>query len=171
MAVDQESSVPHLAPKKAELAGLSLLMTLPRRVLSVARFEFRRSITPARLAVWSVLALFPVAIMGIVSFYDAPPEPFAWGIMFYGLVPQVVCLLGLLLWVAPVVHSELEGRTWFYLTSRPGGRVAMLLGKYLNGVAWCAAAGCLGVTLAMIVAGVGIHDSFTSARDKQDPWR
>ncbi len=37
------------------------------------------------------------------------------------LLPQVVTVLGLLLWATPVVHSELEGQTWVYAVVRPGG--------------------------------------------------
>ena len=41
----------------------------------------------------------------------------------FGLIPEVICLLGLLLWATPIVHTELEGRTWIYLAVRPRGRI------------------------------------------------
>ena len=55
-----------------------------------------------------------------------------WGLILFGLIPEVITLFGLLLWVTPVVQAELEGRTWIYLAVRPRGRVSMLLGKYLD---------------------------------------
>jgi hypothetical protein len=166
MALNQQHGSSDLAAATpiSPAGSLSLLASLPWRILSVVRFEFRRTRTPPRLAVWSVLAFFPVVIMAIVRYYGGPQGPIeeevklAWGVMFYALVPQVVCLLGLLLWVCPVVHSELEGRTWYYLTSRPDGRIAMLLGKYLNGVAWTATAGWFGATLAVLIAWPSVLD-------------
>ncbi len=42
----------------------------------------------------------------------------AWGLILFGLIPEVITLFGLLLWVTPVVQAELEGRTWIYLAVR-----------------------------------------------------
>jgi ABC-type transport system involved in multi-copper enzyme maturation permease subunit len=85
-------------------------------------------------------------------------EEEAWGIILYGLIPQVVCLLGLLLWVSPLRNTELEGRTWTYLAVRPGGKTAVLLGKYFNGVLWTAATAILGLTLAFYVGQPTVYD-------------
>jgi ABC-type transport system involved in multi-copper enzyme maturation permease subunit len=71
--------------------------------------------------------------------------------MLLYLIPQVVCLLGLLLWATPNVHSELEGRTWIYLAVRPDGKAMVLLGKYLTAVAWSASACLLALTISVIV--------------------
>jgi ABC-type transport system involved in multi-copper enzyme maturation permease subunit len=56
--------------------------------------------------------------------------------MLFALVFLValVCVLMLLLWATPNVHSELEGKTWHFLVVRPGGRIACFLGKYLVAV-------------------------------------
>ena len=85
-----------------------------------------------------------------------PPPPVypteVWGAVFFGLIPEVITLFGLLLWVTPLVHSELEGRTWIYLAVRPRGRVSVLLGKYLSAVTWTAVAGWLSATICVFVA-------------------
>ena len=130
-----------------------LLLKLPQQILSVARFEFRRTNTVPRLALWAALMAFPMVIVAFVSSYGGMADPVAWGVVLYALVPQVTCHLALLLWVAPNVNSELEGRTWFYITARPGGRIALLLGKYINGLVWTISAGSIAATLAVLVAG------------------
>lgn len=101
---------------------------------------------------------FPMIIVALVSSYGGITDRFAWGVVLYVLVPQVTCHLGLLLWVAPNVNNELEGRTWFYLTARPAGRIAMLLGKYANGLLWTLTAGWIAASLAVLVAGPTLED-------------
>jgi hypothetical protein len=172
--------------------------------LSVFRFELRRTLTPGRIAVWLMLILFPVLIVGIMKRYEgeleldwrpraarqvsparspkrlersrprsrgltatgmasaraetpppAPPERLptqVWGLVFFGLIPEVITLFGLLLWVPTLVHAELEGRTWIYLAVRPRGRVNVLLGKYLTAVTWTILAGWISTTLCVLVA-------------------
>lgn len=123
--------------------------------LTVLGFEWNRSRTIPRIAVWIVMALFPAAILTLrcigtrTSQYDA----FIFDTMLLYLIPQVVCLLGLLLWATPNVHSELEGRTWIYLAVRPDGKAMVLLGKYLTAVAWSASACLLALTISVIVCG------------------
>ncbi len=51
---------------------------------------------------------------------------------------------------APLVHAELEGRTWIYLAVRPRGRVSVLLGKYLTAVAWTTLAGWTSTTICVL---------------------
>ena len=82
-----------------------------------------------------------------------PPSPLSqlWGAVFFGLIPEVITLFGLLLWVPPLVHAELEGRTWIYLAVRPRGRVSVLLGKYLTAVAWTALAGWISTTICVCI--------------------
>ena len=75
-----------------------------------------------------------------------------WGLILFGLIPEVITLFGLLLWVTPVVQAELEGRTWIYLAVRPRGRVSLLLGKYLTAVTWTALAGCVSATICVQIA-------------------
>ena len=77
---------------------------------------------------------------------------FDWGVILFGLIPEVITLFGLLLWVTPVVQAELEGRTWIYLAVRPRGRASMLLGKYLTAITWTALSGCVSATVCVWVA-------------------
>ena len=85
---------------------------------------------------------------------EEPPNSMdrLWGIVFFGLIPEVITLFGLLLWVPPLVHAELEGRTWIYLAVRPRGRVSVLLGKYLTAITWTALAGWISTTVCVLVA-------------------
>lgn len=126
------------------------------KVLTVIRFEIRRTRTDARAATWLVMVLFPVGLLAVYRLeaetepaFVPPPEQIL-GLVLYGLIPQVVCLLGLMLWVAPVLQAELEGRTWIYLAVRPGGKLATMIGKYLNGIAWTASAALVGLTIGML---------------------
>lgn len=122
-----------------------------RSVIAVFRFEVRRTKTASRLSIWFILALFPVAITALVRAEGGPPQEEVWGIFLYVLVTQVVCLLGLLLWVASLLQNELEGRTWIYFAVRPGGKWAILVGKYLNGIYWTGSAALLGLSLSVLV--------------------
>ncbi len=72
--------------------------------------------------------------------------------MNFILIPEVVCLLGLLLWAVPVIQAEVEGKTWPYLAVRPCGKVPLLLGKYLTAVLWTAAAAGLAIVLVLAAA-------------------
>ena len=145
--------------------------------LSVFRFELRRTMTPSRIAAWLMLVVFPILIVSIMKYYEPDFDPFPadqpvwstesgrenplergrypstlWGAVLFGLVPEVITLFGLLLWVTPLVHAELEGRTWIYLAARPRGRVSVLLGKYLTAITWTAAAGWCSATACVLVA-------------------
>ncbi|NLX54557.1 MAG: ABC transporter permease [Planctomycetaceae bacterium] len=88
---------------------------------------------------------------------EAEPNPMdpIWGFVFFGLIPEVITLFGLLLWVPPLVHAELEGRTWIYLAVRPRGRVSVLLGKYLTAITWTALAGWASTTACVLIAQPG----------------
>lgn len=145
--------------------------------LSVFRFELRRTMTPSRITAWLLLVTFPIMIFSIMKYYESDFDPFPsgsptwnadaddpnalqrgrypatlWGGVLFGLVPEVITLFGLLLWVTPLVHAELEGRTWIYLAVRPRGRVSVLIGKYLTAVTWTAAAGWTSATVCVLIA-------------------
>jgi ABC-type transport system involved in multi-copper enzyme maturation permease subunit len=126
----------------------------------------RRTRTDARAATWLIMVLFPAGLL-ILYRLEAqtnadfqPPHEQILGIVLYGLIPQVVCLMGLLLWVAPVLQAELEGRTWIYLAVRPGGKFATLMGKYLNGVIWTSSAALLGLTIGMLAGQLHVSQPF-----------
>ncbi len=137
-------------------------LTLP---LSVLLSELRRSLTVGRIATWMLLVAFPVAIITAVSvivtmnsrdqFYT---DEFVQGIgmAMYFLIPEVSCLLGLLLWATPAISTEVEGQTWVYLTMRPQGKTSVLLGKYLTSVIWTVSAALVAVALCCVVICVTI---------------
>lgn len=100
-------------------------------------FELRRSFTFQRTSVSLLLALFPpvmlsLLILGTEAAGGAQArsvlQDFAKLITI--LLVSLVCLLSVLLWATPNVYSELEGKSWGFIASRPGGRVALFLGKF-----------------------------------------
>jgi len=123
-----------------------------RATLAVFRFEFGRAFTPVRLVFGTALACFPPGLVALIHHLAGPPpDASAVAFMFFILIPEVVCLMGLLLWATPAIHAELEGRTWSYLAVRSGGKGSVLLGKYLAAVAWTAMAAVLSLSLSVLV--------------------
>ena len=125
----------------------------PMVMLDVVRFELRRSLTPARLAIWFILVSFPIALMTVLRLTIDVNRVEPWGLMLYFLVPEVVCLLGLLLWATPVISTEIEGQTWIYLAMRRSGRSLVLLGKYITAVIWSVSAALVSTTVCVLVMG------------------
>ncbi|QEG39410.1 hypothetical protein [Roseimaritima ulvae] len=122
-------------------------------ILDVIRFELARSLTVGRLAIWCVLVAFPVALISVLRI-TIPVEPIErFGFTLYFLIPEIVCLLGLLLWATPVVSTEIEGQTWIYLAMRASGRNIVLLGKYLTAVLWTWTAAATGITISVLIIG------------------
>lgn len=134
-------------------------ITLP---IDVMVFELRRSMTLGRGAIWCILVAFPVAIMVTMNVVArmAMGDEFQvadllqpYGMTLYFLVPEVTCLLGLLLWATPAISTEIEGQTWVYLTLRSSGRRAVLLGKYLTAVVWTLSAALVAITICALATG------------------
>ena len=106
--------------------------------IATCSFELRRSFTVQRTAVSIVLALFPPAILLILilatrlsgDIYAIMAIQDFTKLLTVFLV-ALVCLLTTLLWATPNVYSEIEGKTWGFIASRPGGRVSVFLGKFL----------------------------------------
>lgn len=121
---------------------------------AVFAFEWRRALSPGRIAWWLVLAGFPVFLAAIVRMntITQPPRE-AWAVFLFILIPMLVTMLGTLLWTAPAVSTELERKSWVYIAIRPDGRTAMLLGKYLAGVAWVLPAALAGLVLSLLILG------------------
>ncbi len=124
--------------------------------LQVVRFELLRTLRRGRIALWIALAGFPSLLMLLVQLQsrgDVPEEALA--VMSYVLVPQISCMLGLLLWATPVVGSEIEAQSWVYLTLRSQGRAAIVLGKYLVSVIWTSTFGlvsAIGISLISLTS-------------------
>jgi ABC-type transport system involved in multi-copper enzyme maturation permease subunit len=138
-----------------------------RSVLAVFLFEVKRFRKPSRVVWWTALALFPGAIVALLRYYvpvDPPigpeaerlaqQEPLQASFVIFLLSGGVVCLLALLLSAVPLVQSEIEARTWIYLSVRPHARASLVAGKYAAAVAWSAAAAWIGLTLGLLLSGV-----------------
>ncbi len=130
---------------------------------AVFAFEWRRALTPGRIAWWLVLAAFPVFLVTVVRInadFRAPQNPeeadlvrAGWAWFLFVLIPMLVTMLGTLLWTAPAVSAELERKSWVYIAIRPDGRTAMLLGKYLAAVIWVLLAALTGLLISVMIAG------------------
>ena len=128
----------------------------PAAILAVSRFECKRSVTLSRGMGWLTISLFPALLIGLMRFTGASlalQDDFLSVALFF-IIVEIVCLLNLLLWAAPVVQSELEGKTWIYLSVRPQGRWAVVLGKYLVAVVWSTFGGWLSVLASLTASGL-----------------
>jgi ABC-type transport system involved in multi-copper enzyme maturation permease subunit len=124
----------------------------PATAWIVFRFEIGRILTLPRLAIGAALAAFPPALVAFIQYQGGRlHQPVAGGVALFMLIPEVVCLMGMLLWATPVIHTELEGKTWAYLAVRPAGKGPILLGKYLAAVAWTAMLALISLTLSVAI--------------------
>lgn len=122
---------------------------------TVATFQLRRLLTRPRLALAAVGAVFPAAVMVAVNRASRGRiEGDLTVAMLYALIPEAVCMLGLLVTMCPAVADELERGTWVHVAVRPGGRRSLLLGSYLAAVIWTAAVAIVATALALAVADV-----------------
>lgn len=119
---------------------------------AVFLFEWKRSMTMARMAWWLVLAGFPIFIVGLVRYsaYTLPSRE-VWALTLFALGPLLIVMMGTLLWMTPAVSVELERRSWVYLAVRPHGTTAVLLGKYLAAVSWVLPPAIIGMTAAVLL--------------------
>ncbi|MCX7432697.1 MAG: hypothetical protein NTY17_17190 [Planctomycetia bacterium] len=123
--------------------------------LAVAGFQIGRLISRQRLLLAGLGAIFPAAVMMAVRRTAAEGLDRDLAVtMIYALVPEAVCMLGLLVTMCPVVADELERGTWIHISVRPGGRRALLLGTYLAAVTWTSIVAILAAFLAVLVARV-----------------
>lgn len=112
-------------------------------------FEWKRALTTPRLLGWATLALFPVFIVALLRIPGESPPREIWIGFLFALIPMLLSMLGALLWTTSAIATELERRSWVYLTIRPHGGTAVLLGKYLAAVTWVLPAALVGLTLAV----------------------
>ena len=101
-------------------------------VKTTADFELRHGVSTRRIAVSAVLTLFPPAMLFLILFNGGP---IALDInLVICVFVFLIGLLSLLLWATPNVYSELESRGWIFISSRSGGRISVLLGKYIAAI-------------------------------------
>jgi len=120
-------------------------------IVAVARFQIDRLLTPPRLALAAIGVIFPTAVLlAAARARGASLEHDLGAILLYALVPEAVCMLGLLVTISPAVADELERGTWVHVAVRPGGRRALLLGTWLAAVLWTGAVALSGLLLALL---------------------
>jgi len=123
--------------------------------VAVASFQLGRLLSRQRLLLAGLGVIFPAAVMLAVRRTAAEGLDRDLAVMMiYALVPEAVCMLGLLVTMCPAVADELERGTWIHIAVRPGGRRALLMGTYLAAVLWTSVVGILAACLAVLVARV-----------------
>jgi ABC-type transport system involved in multi-copper enzyme maturation permease subunit len=129
----------------------------PRYWLTVFSHEWRRSLAARHFFSWFFLIGFPVLIVGLLRYTQREnPEPMdfvAWGSVLFVLIPGIGCMLSLLLTAAPLLQAELEGRSWIYLSVRPGARDALLFGKHLYAVSRTVLMATITLVLCLAIGG------------------
>ena len=153
--------------------------------LATCLFELRRSFTVQRTAVSLVLAAFPPLMITLLIFTTQVAKRTAVSesgrvdddvIEVVGIIQSfvpfvivflvsLVCLLSLLLWATPNVYSELEGKSWSFIASRPGGRISIFLGKFLASIFVS-----FGICLISMSLCVLVSDQLISLPDPQRLW-
>jgi ABC-type transport system involved in multi-copper enzyme maturation permease subunit len=103
--------------------------------IAVAAFQLGRLSTRPRLALAAAGTVFPAAVM-LAVLGTAPIDRDMAVVMIYALVPEALCMLGLLVTMCPAVADELERGTWIHVAIRPHGRRSLLVGTYLAAVIW-----------------------------------
>lgn len=145
----------------------SIVRRLADGAVATCSFELRRSFTFQRTAVSIVLALFPPVMLGLLiigtemsGVEQARSVIQDVATLITVLLVSLVCLLSLLLWATPNVYSELEGKSWSFIASRPGGRISVLLGKFLASFVVSFGISLLAISLCVAMAAqrLGIND-------------
>mgnify|MGYP006098460711 FL=1 len=133
------------------------------KVKAVFCNEWQQTFTVGRMAGWILLCLFPALLTTLVMVnvewtqvdgqwqMNELPATETWTMMLFA-VCEIVCLLQLLLWATPWLFVELEARNWIYLSVRPGGKSAVLFGKYLAASTRTMVGTGIGLLLALLVA-------------------
>jgi len=102
----------------------------------------------------AIIALLAAAVMLAVRRIAGGIDRDFGVVLLYALVPEAVCMLGLLVTMCPVVADELERGTWQHVAVRPGGRRSLLLGTFLAAVVWTAAVALVALGLTLLAAGL-----------------
>lgn len=146
--INTVNTIPPDAMPAADRGGLWPLWS----VLAVARFQIGRLLTPPRLALAALGVVFPAAVLWAAeSISEDRLSREAGAMILYALIPEAVCMLGLLMTMCPAVADELERGTWVHVAVRPGGRRSLLLGTYLAAIGWTAAVAMSALIVALLL--------------------
>jgi len=129
-------------------------MTAWRGILAVAGFQLRRLLAPQRLIMAALAAGFPAAVLLAVRRIAGDIDRDFVVVLLYALVPEALCMLGLLVTMCPVVADELERSTWQHVAVRPGGRRSLLMGTFLAAVVWTSSVALFALALSLLAAGL-----------------
>ena len=128
-----------------------------RGAAATCMFELRRSMSAQRISVSIGMALFPPAMLSLlifgakVSSADGGAQMIDSSQFLAVFLTALVLLLSLLLWATPNVYSELEGKSWLFVASRPAGRTLIFLGKFMASVVVSLAICFTAITLCVLV--------------------
>lgn len=142
------------------------MMPMINRSLATCTFELRRSISAQRLSVASVLVLFPpvmLTLMISVARFGGSTTFDAVEVVIIFLI-SLICILSLLLWATPNVYSELEGKSWMFIASRPQGRISNVLGKFLASLIFSFCICCISITMCVLISTVLLDFVFDPVR-------
>jgi ABC-type transport system involved in multi-copper enzyme maturation permease subunit len=142
---------PHIASSRDQLQNHPSEDNRLAAIRAVTGFQLSRLLTRPRLAMGLAGAIFPAAVMFAVT-RTASIDRNMTVVMIYALIPEALCVLGLLVTMCPVVADELERGTWIHIAVRPGGRQNLLLGTFAAAVLWTAAVSFTALMLTLLVA-------------------
>lgn len=142
---------PQIAPSRDQLQNHPSEDNRLAAIRAVTGFQLSRLLTRPRLAMGLAGAIFPAAVMFAVT-RTASIDRNMTVVMIYALIPEALCVLGLLVTMCPVVADELERGTWIHIAVRPGGRQNLLLGTFAAAVLWTAAVSFTALMLTLLVA-------------------
>ena len=142
---------PQIAPSRDQLQNHPSEDNRLAAIRAVTGFQLSRLLTRPRLAMGLAGAIFPAAVMFAVT-RTASIDRNMTVVMIYALIPEALCVLGLLVTMCPVVADELERGTWIHIAARPGGRQNLLLGTFAAAVLWTAAVSFTALMLTLLVA-------------------
>ena len=136
---------------------LANIARLWRGALATCLFELRRSMSVQRISVSAGLSLFPPAMLTLLIIGAKISDDDGGKLMLESaqfmavFLTALVLLLGLLLWATPNVYSELEGKSWLFVASRPSGRRSIFLGKFMASVLVSLAICFMAISLCVLV--------------------
>ena len=121
-------------------------------ILSIYRFQWQETFNKKTWLDWLLMIAIPVGIVILVDLTaHGDIETYLWGFFATTLIAGVIPGLNLLLWLTPLLSTELEGNTWTFISVRPGGKLCMVLGKYLATVSRAIVSGLLGLLIVILV--------------------